>query len=32
MIRWLVVAGLILAAALVLESGLLAYSMYAYME
>jgi len=29
MIRWLVVAGLILVAALVLESGLLAYSMYA---
>lgn len=29
MIRWLVVAGLILGAALVLESGLLAYSMYA---
>lgn len=29
MTRWLVVAGLILAAALVLESGLLAYSMYA---
>lgn len=29
MIRWLTIAGLILAAAFVLESGLLAYSMYA---
>ena len=29
MTRWLIIAGLILAAAFILESGLLAYSMYA---